>query len=139
MLSVRGRLLVNDGCSFTLIDRSWFKSRSGASRTSSTVSDRAELLPVAGSGKDCVSIAGIVPLSSDPVQSPAHSLVPLTVPTSLQLIGSFGFTWASVLLPTLGAFCAYAFAENADHSDNEQNLIVVSLHLMKAKKSSIMK
>ena len=45
-----------------------------------------------GSGKDCVSVAGVVPLSSDPVQWPAHSLVPLTVPTSLQPIGSFGFT-----------------------------------------------
>jgi len=50
------------------------------------------MTPVARSGKDSVSVAGVVPLSSDPTQSPAHSLVPLTVPTSLQPIGSFGFT-----------------------------------------------
>ena len=31
-------------------------------------------------------------LGSDCVQSPAHSLVPLTVPTSLQPIGAFGLT-----------------------------------------------
>jgi hypothetical protein len=36
--------------------------------------------------------AGAAPLSSDPTQSPAHSFVPLTVPTSLQPIGSFGLT-----------------------------------------------
>src|ERR1700730_9898645 len=36
---------------------------------------------------------GAVPRSPDAAaQSPAHSLVPLTVPTSLQPIGSFGFT-----------------------------------------------
>lgn len=50
------------------------------------------IAPVARSGKDCVSVAGVVPLSSNPVQSPAHSLVPLTVPTSLQPAGSFGLT-----------------------------------------------
>src|SRR5882724_1566789 len=44
------------------------------------------------SGKDSVSVAGVAPLSSDATQSPAHSLVPLTVPTSLQPVGSFGFT-----------------------------------------------
>jgi IstB-like ATP binding protein len=43
------------------------------------------------------------PLSSDATQSPAHSLVPLTVPTSLQPVGSFGFTRTSGLLPTFGS------------------------------------
>jgi hypothetical protein len=38
--------------------------------------------------------------------------VPLTVPTSLQPIGSFGFPWVSGLLPTLGgALWANAVAE----------------------------
>src|SRR5882724_10241892 len=54
------------------------------------------------SGKDSVSVAGVAPLSSDATQSPAHSLVPLTVPTSLQPVGSFGFTRTSGLLPTFG-------------------------------------
>src|ERR1700680_2116349 len=49
---------------------------------------------IARSGKDLVSSAGAAPLSSDPTQSPAHSFVPLTVPTSLQPVGSFGFTRA---------------------------------------------
>jgi hypothetical protein len=39
------------------------------------------------------SAVGVVPRSSDAAaHSPAQSLVPLTVPTSLQPIGSFGFT-----------------------------------------------
>src|SRR5882762_6411800 len=40
------------------------------------------------SGKDSVCVAGVAPLSPDATQSPAHSLVPFTVPTSLQPIGS---------------------------------------------------
>ena len=43
------------------------------------------------SGKDCGSVVVVVPLISSPTQSPAHSFVPLTVPTSLQPVGSFGF------------------------------------------------
>src|SRR5271169_82188 len=46
------------------------------------------------------SAAGAAPRSSGPIQSPAHSLVPLTVPTNLQPIGSLGFTG---LVPALGA------------------------------------
>jgi hypothetical protein len=54
----------------------------------------------------------VVPLISNPTQSPAHSFVPFTVPTSLQPIGSFGFTWKSGLLPTLGcSLWANAVAE----------------------------
>ncbi len=50
------------------------------------------------------STAGVLPRSSDAgAQSPAHSLVPLTVPTSLQPIGATGFTCFSGLPPTLGA------------------------------------
>src|SRR5258708_35263937 len=64
------------------------------------------------SGKDSVSVAGVAPLSPDATQSPAHSLVPFTVPTSLQPIGSFGFTRTSGLLPTFGSLSlARAFAE----------------------------
>jgi hypothetical protein len=44
------------------------------------------------SGKACVCVVVVEPLSSDPTQSLAHSFVPRTVPTSLQPIGSFGFT-----------------------------------------------
>jgi hypothetical protein len=50
------------------------------------------ITPLARSDKDCVSVAEVAPRSSDPVQSPAQSLVPLTVPTSLHPIGSLGFT-----------------------------------------------
>src|SRR6266702_6305852 len=47
---------------------------------------------------------GVVPRSSDAAtQSPAQSLVPLTVPTSLQPIGAGGFTCFSGLPPPLGA------------------------------------
>jgi hypothetical protein len=54
----------------------------------------------------------VEPLSSNPTQSPAHSFVPLTVPTSLHPIGPFGFTCTSGLLPTFGgALCANAEAE----------------------------
>jgi len=46
----------------------------------------------------------VVPRSSGPAaQSPAQSLVPLTVPTSLQPIGAGGFTCFSGLPPSLGA------------------------------------
>jgi hypothetical protein len=55
------------------------------------------------SGGEGASSAGAEPLSSDAaVQSPAQILVPLTVPTSLQPVGSFGFAWCTDLLPTLG-------------------------------------
>ena len=51
------------------------------------------IMPLARSVKDRVSGAGaLLPLSSTASHSPAQSLVPLTVPTSLQPIGSLGFT-----------------------------------------------
>ena len=44
--------------------------------------------------------SAVVPRSSDgAAQSPAQSLVPLTVPTSLQPIGADGFTCFTGLLP----------------------------------------
>jgi hypothetical protein len=47
---------------------------------------------------------GVAPRSSGAAtQSPAHSFVPLTVPTSLQPIAARGFTCFSGLPPTLGA------------------------------------
>jgi hypothetical protein len=63
------------------------------------------IAPVAGAGSDggVVSAAGAAPLSSAAfVQSPAQSLVPLTVPTSLQPIGACGLARTGGLLPTLG-------------------------------------
>jgi len=45
----------------------------------------------ARSGNVCVSV-GTAPLTSDATQSPAQSLVPLTLPTSLQPIGAFDLT-----------------------------------------------
>src|ERR1700720_638797 len=79
------------------------------------------------SGKDSVSGAGLAPLSSDATQSPAHSLVPLTVPTSLQPIGSFGFTRTSGLLPTFGGLSlAKAFAEKQIATRMARALIVIS-------------
>src|SRR3979490_870632 len=48
--------------------------------------------------------SAVVPRSSDgAAQSPAQSLVPLTVPTSLQPIGATGFACFTGLPPTLGA------------------------------------
>src|SRR5882724_3983149 len=79
------------------------------------------------SGKDSVSVAGVAPLSSDATQSPAHSLVPLTVPTSLQPVGSFGFTRTSGLLPTFGSLSlAKAFAEKQIATRMTRALIVIS-------------
>src|ERR1700730_13464846 len=50
------------------------------------------------------SAEGVAPRSSGAAaQSPAQSLVPLTVPTSLQPIGADGFTCFHRLPPTLGA------------------------------------
>src|SRR5258708_6014902 len=64
------------------------------------------------SGEDSVCVADVAPLSPDATQSPAHSLVPFTIPTSLQPIGSFGFTRTSGLLPTFGGLSlAKTFAE----------------------------
>ena len=51
-----------------------------------------------------VSAAGVLRRSSDASQSPAHSFVPLTVPTSLQPVGPFGVICTNGLLPTFGTF-----------------------------------
>jgi hypothetical protein len=62
------------------------------------------IAPRARSGNDggVVSEAAAAPLSSaEAGQSPTQSFVPLTVPTSLQAIGTWGFC-ASGLLPILG-------------------------------------
>jgi len=81
----------------------------------------------AGSGKDSVCVAGVAPLSPDATQSPAHSLVPFTVPTSLQPVGSFGFTRTSRLLPTFGGLSlAKAFAEKQIATRMTRALIVIS-------------
>src|SRR6266404_5601788 len=57
--------------------------------------------------------SAVVPRSSDgAAQSPAQSLVPLTVPTSLQPIGADGFTCFTGLLPLGAAVWAKADAEN---------------------------
>ena len=56
-----------------------------------------------GLPKSPAQVVSVVPLSSStPTQSPAHSFVPRTVPTSLQPDGSFGFTQTTGLLPTIG-------------------------------------
>ena len=79
------------------------------------------------SGKDSVCVAGVAPLSPDATQSPAHSLVPFTVPTSLQPVGSFGFTRTSGLLPTFaGLSLAKAFAEKQIATRMTRALIVIS-------------
>jgi len=80
---------------------------------------------VARSDKDCGSVAVVVPLSSGATQSPAHSFVLRTVPTSLQPIGSFGFTRTTGLLPTLGgAPWANAVAEKQIATRMSSDLIV---------------
>jgi hypothetical protein len=82
---------------------------------------------VDGSGTDCVSVEGIAPLSSGPTQSPAHSLVPLTLPTSLQPIGFFGLTCSSGLLPAFGgASWAYALVEKQTAVKITSAFIVIS-------------
>src|SRR5438309_11437126 len=47
-------------------------------------------------------------------QSPAHSCVPSTVPNGLQPTGPFSLTCTGGLLPTSGASCANAPAENSN-------------------------
>src|SRR5258708_36635031 len=68
---------------------------------------------VSAVGGGAVSAEGMVPRSSDaPAQSPAQSLVPFTVPTSLQPICARGFTCPRGLPPTFGAgLLANALAE----------------------------
>jgi hypothetical protein len=56
--------------------------------------------------------SAVVPRSSDgAAQSPAQSLVPLTVPTSLQPIGADGFACFTGLPPLGAPVCAKAEAE----------------------------
>src|SRR3954447_11560225 len=51
--------------------------------------------------------------ASASAQSPAHSLVPPTVPSGLQPTGPFGLTCTDGSLATVGAFCANALAEDS--------------------------
>ena len=76
---------------------------------------------------DGVSVStGSAPRSPDAAQSPAHSLVPLTVPTNLQPSGAFGFACEGGLL---GApVCANATTEKqAVMRATSSDLMVVSL------------
>src|SRR6267378_152767 len=69
------------------------------------------IVPVVGAGNGSLaSAAGTLRRSSAASQSPAHSFVPLTVPTNLQPVGPFGDTCTKDLLPTFGAFGARANA-----------------------------
>ena len=81
----------------------------------------------AGSRSDCVSVSGIAPLSSEATQSPAHSFVPLTVPTNLHPVGPFCLTCTCGLLPTLGgALCANAATEKLIAARISKTLTVIS-------------
>src|SRR5258708_38800889 len=62
----------------------------------------AGTVPVVGAGSLPVELLR----NSFATQSPAHSLVPLTVPTSLHPVGAIGLTWTSRLPPTVGALGA---------------------------------
>jgi len=62
-----------------------------------------------------VSAAGRLLLSwSGVVQSPAQSLVPLTVPTNLQSAACFDLAWTEGFLLAVGADCAKAEPTNAN-------------------------
>src|SRR5260370_41911089 len=84
------------------------------------------MAPAAASGR-FVSAGGTLLRSSAASQSPAHSLVPLTVPTSLHPDEPFGFTCTNGLLPTLGgALWANAVAEKPIAARTSKTLIVIS-------------
>jgi hypothetical protein len=70
---------------------------------------------------------GALPVGSLATQSPAHSFVPLTVPTILHPGGPFGLTCADGLLPTFGASWAKAAEENMIAANTHKILIVTSL------------
>ena len=57
----------------------------------------------AGAGAAGSAMGEVPRISGGAKQSPAQSLVPLTVPTSLQAIGAIGFACFSGLPPILGA------------------------------------
>jgi hypothetical protein len=59
------------------------------------------IAPSAPSDKGWVSLE-VASLGSEATQSPAQSFVPLTVPTSLQPVGTFGLTCTNGLLPMVG-------------------------------------
>jgi hypothetical protein len=84
--------------------------------------------PTSGAGGAAGSAEGVVPRSSDAAaQSPAQSFVPLTVPTGLQPIDSFGLTCTSGLLPALGGTpWAYALVEKQTAVSITSALIVIS-------------
>ena len=63
--------------------------------------------------------------ASASAQSPAHSFVPPTVPSGLQPTDPFGLTCTGGSLPTFGAFCANALAENSTPAIVKTDLISV--------------
>ena len=70
-------------------------------------------------------MAGTLLRSSVASQSPAHSLVPLTVPTNLHPGEPFGFICTNGLLPILGgAVWANAVAEKPIAARTSKTLIV---------------
>src|SRR5487761_2255043 len=73
---------------------------------------------------------GALPVGSLATHSPAHSFVPLTVPTILHPAGPFGLTWTIGLLPTFGASCAKAVEENAIATRTQKILMVIFLSLL---------
>src|SRR6202030_3741051 len=84
-----------------------------------------ESAPAAVAGRFPVSVAGTLLRSSAASQSPAHSLVPLTVPTNLQPGEPFGFICTNGLLPILGgAVWANAVAEKPIAARTSKTLIV---------------
>src|SRR5260370_17341688 len=83
------------------------------------------MAPAAAAGRSPVSVAGTLLRSSAASQSPAHSLVPLTVPTNLHPGEPFGFICTNGLLPTLGgAVWANAVAEKPIAARTSKTLIV---------------
>jgi hypothetical protein len=68
-----------------------------------------------------------LPAGSLATHSPAHSFVPLTVPTSLHPTGPFGFTCTSGLLAALGASSAKAVEEKMIAANRHKNFIVTFL------------
>jgi hypothetical protein len=70
---------------------------------------------------------GALPVGSLATHSPAHSFVPLTVPTILHPAGPFGLTCTIGLLPTFGASCAKAVEENTIATRTQKILMVIFL------------
>src|SRR5712671_5918369 len=95
-MDVIGRAPSSRRASYSRRSRTRSRTNASAGRTRKLFCCIAYCLSAAGgfpSGAGGGSGAGVVPRSSDAdAQSPAQSLVPLTVPTSLQPIGARGLT-----------------------------------------------